>query len=121
MIVERTASTATLDPRLVAIVNPRSFEADQFRRLRQRIEERADPRSIKTIAVTSAVAGDGKTIVSVNLAASLARGSRVLLMDGDLRRPNIGRTLGLAPGSGDLVAAVSDAATSLTRYVRRVP
>jgi capsular exopolysaccharide synthesis family protein len=119
MRVDSPSSTSVVDPRLVTIADPRSFEADQFRRLRQRIEERAEGRSIRSIAVTSAVAGDGKTIVAVNLAASLARGARVLLVDADLRRPKVGATLGLSPDKGDLVAAVRSAATTVAPFVRR--
>jgi capsular exopolysaccharide synthesis family protein len=109
------------DSRLVTLVNPRSFEADQFRRLRHRVEELADARNLRVIAVTSAVASDGKTLVSINLAGALARGTRVLLVDADLRRPSIATTLGLPPGRVDLIAAVRAATPQLGPYVRRIP
>jgi capsular exopolysaccharide synthesis family protein len=121
MLVASTSSAAPVDPHLVTITNPRSFEADQFRRLRQHIEDRAEGRSIRSIAVTSAGAGDGKTVVAVNLAVSLARGARVLLVDADLRRPMVAPTLGLPGSPQDLVAAVRSAATSVAPFVRRVP
>ncbi len=51
-------------------------------------------RSVRSIAVTSAVASEGKSTVAVNLALALSRTSRVLLIDADLYRPNVHRLLG---------------------------
>jgi capsular exopolysaccharide synthesis family protein len=60
----------------------------------------------RTLAVTSALAEEGKTTVAVNLAISLAESSaRVLLIDGDIRNPQIHKELGGAMGPG-LVDAV---------------
>lgn len=58
------------------------------------------------IAVTSSVAGEGKSTVAINLAMELARSKRVLLIDADLRRPAIVAKLGLLPnlpGLSDLL------------------
>jgi capsular exopolysaccharide synthesis family protein len=53
------------------------------------------------LAVTSSVAGEGKSTVSTNLAIALAEtGARVLLVDGDLRRPSVARMLGLEGAAG---------------------
>jgi capsular exopolysaccharide synthesis family protein len=60
----------------------------------------------RTLAVTSALAGEGKTTVAVNLAISLAESSaRVLLIDGDVRSPQIHKELGgpMTPGLVDAV------------------
>jgi capsular exopolysaccharide synthesis family protein len=58
----------------------------------------APPRSL---LITSASAGEGKTTVAVNLALSLARlNERVLLVDFDLRRPSVSRALNLESGLG---------------------
>lgn len=51
-------------------------------------------KSIRSIAITSAVASEGKSTVAVNLALALSRTSRVLLIDADLYRPNVHRLLG---------------------------
>jgi succinoglycan biosynthesis transport protein ExoP len=55
----------------------------------------------KAVMITSATSGEGKTSVSSQLAASMARGGfRTLLIDGDLRRPMLHRLLGLPQGPG---------------------
>ena len=52
------------------------------------------------IMVTSASTGDGKTTSAVNLAAAAAAsGDPVILLDFDLRKPDVGRTLGVQPGT----------------------
>jgi capsular exopolysaccharide synthesis family protein len=57
--------------------------------------------SIRVVMVTSAVAGEGKTSLSVYLATSLARaGRRTLLIDCDLRRPSVHRLYDLQPEPG---------------------
>ncbi len=58
----------------------------------------ASPRPVKVIAVTSGKGGVGKSSVSVNLAAALARsGARVVLMDADLGLANVDVLLGITP------------------------
>ena len=55
----------------------------------------------RTLALTSIVAGDGKTSVSLGLAAALAHaGQRVILIDADLRRRDADATLGIEPVAG---------------------
>ncbi|MFK9985549.1 P-loop NTPase, partial [Escherichia coli] len=57
---------------------------------------------LNTIGVVSAVNGEGKTLTAINLALSLAAepNQTVMLVDLDLRRPAIARTLGIQPDSG---------------------
>jgi Mrp family chromosome partitioning ATPase len=83
---------------LVMLADPDGPAAAQFRALRHRLVERGNPR---TLLVTSATAGDGRTFTAANLALSLAelRRHRVLLLDASLRRPAVGRRFGLEPGA----------------------
>jgi len=88
---------APLDPRLVGLLSPSSFEAEPYRILLGILEGRRALQPALVVAVTSAAPGDGKTTTSINLAAMLARlpGSRVLLLDADLRRPSVAQRLGI--------------------------
>ena len=59
------------------------------------------------IAVTSSIPGEGKTITCINLAICLAQGGkRVLLIDADMRKPQVAETLSIEkrPGLSDLLA-----------------
>jgi capsular exopolysaccharide synthesis family protein len=67
-----------------------SLDAEAYRILRTNIQFSCIDRRLRSIVITSAEAGAGKSTVAVNLAVSLAQaGKRVLLVDGDLRIPRI--------------------------------
>jgi capsular exopolysaccharide synthesis family protein len=75
---------------LVALDNTRSPTAEAFRSLRTGIQVARLNASIRSLLVTSAGPGEGKTFVAANLAVSLAlNGYRVILVDTDLRRPTL--------------------------------
>jgi succinoglycan biosynthesis transport protein ExoP len=60
----------------------------------------------KIILVTSSVGSEGKSLLALNLALAFGRGERTLLLDGDMRRPSVGKMLGLprdAPGLSELL------------------
>jgi capsular exopolysaccharide synthesis family protein len=84
--------------------------ADAFGSLRTAVLfNRYDPAATGSILVSSCRAGEGKTTVTVNLALSLARlGSRVLVIDGDLRRPSVHRALGVSGRRGLLQVLQED-------------
>ena len=110
----------TLATQLVSLTNPASFAAEQYQNLRLKIERLRQTRDLRVIAITSPGAADGKTVTSINLAGALARGaaSRVLLIDADLRRPEVANQLRLGNdgfGFADLIAA-SD--VSLDKVIR---
>ncbi|MGH9596617.1 MAG: CpsD/CapB family tyrosine-protein kinase, partial [Edaphobacter sp.] len=81
---------------------------EQFRSLRSRIFELRDISPLKTILITSGLPQEGKSFVSTNLALSLARhkNSKVLLIDGDMRRYTLHQILGCEahPGLADYLA-----------------
>lgn len=80
---------AEINESLVTLLNPESFEAEQFKILRTNLLFPVLGNPPRTIMVTSAVPGEGKSFVSANLAISIAKGidEHVLLMDCDIRRP----------------------------------
>jgi capsular exopolysaccharide synthesis family protein len=74
--------------------------AEAFRHLRTALRFGA-PGSPRTLLVTSANTGEGKTTLAANLATSIAHlGERVLLIDADLRRPRLHELFGLDPSHG---------------------
>jgi capsular exopolysaccharide synthesis family protein len=81
---------------------------EQFRSLRSRIFELRDISPLKTILVSSGLPQEGKSFISTNLALSLARhkSSKVLLIDGDMRRYSLHQILGCEshPGLADYLA-----------------
>lgn len=85
--------------------NKESFDrcAEQFRSLRARLNRLRDKEHFRTLLITSSVAGEGKTFVSLNLARVIARQHELqaLLIDADLRAPKLHVSLG-APSSPGL-------------------
>lgn len=76
--------------RLIVQTNPKSIISEQFRIIRTNIKFSMPDKELKTILITSAVAGEGKSTISVNLAGVFAQeGKKVLLIDGDMRKPTI--------------------------------
>ncbi|QJR15671.1 GumC family protein [Usitatibacter palustris] len=73
----------------------------------------------KVVVVTSSVPEEGKTTLSFNLACALGQVKKVLLVDGDLRRPKIGKLVGRearAPGLADLVADQAQASQCIFQH-----
>lgn len=91
-----------INKRRIALLQPESFVVEQFRTLRARIDSLAAERPIRTIAITSALPGEGKTTAAINLAivTSMNVERRVLLIDCDLRGTKLHRSLGLQPEMG---------------------
>jgi len=78
--------------KLVTIQQPRSHAAECYRNLRTSILFSSGRPVPRTIVVTSAVAGEGKSTTAANLAVVMAQsGRKVLLIDADLRRPALQR------------------------------
>ena len=90
-------SAARVEPHLVAITQPRSAYNEQFRSLRTRVLQAGEHQQVRTIVITSAGIGEGKTLTAMNLAWLLAQteGVRALLIDSDLRQPCATNYLGL--------------------------
>lgn len=106
----------------VSLINARTPASYQeaMRRLRIRVLKEVEENQTKTIMVTSSIPGEGKTTVAVNLAISLVRqGKKVVLVDCDLRNPSIADFLGITeqrPGIDSVLhkkAAVTDVLTEI--------
>ena len=86
----------------------RGAAVEQFRSLRSRIHELRDVSPLKSILVSSGLPQEGKSFVAANLAISLARhkNSKVLLIDGDMRRYTLHQLLGCEshPGLAEYLA-----------------
>ncbi|WP_199618140.1 CpsD/CapB family tyrosine-protein kinase [Paenibacillus alkalitolerans] len=73
---------------LIAGTSPKSAVSEAYRSLRANIEFSNRDETLKTIAITSALSGEGKSTVSSNIAVAYAQANRnVLLIDADLRTP----------------------------------
>ncbi|HEX6811816.1 MAG TPA: CpsD/CapB family tyrosine-protein kinase [Planctomycetota bacterium] len=92
----------SVNPYLVLFHEPAGYRAEQIRSLRNRLVAMNPDGEPKTLVVTSAVRGEGKTITALNLAMALAELERqqVLVIDADLRSTSCERYLNLNPEPG---------------------
>lgn len=105
---------------LVTQVRPQSQMAESYRALRTSLLLSHLGAPPKVIMVTSALPQEGKTTTSINCAVVLAqKGVRVLLVDADLRRPSIHKTLGMGPRSG--LSNVLTGSATLQQAISRSP
>ena len=106
-MISRWRGAESPNNNLVVIDHPSGPHAEMFRQLRSgfhfaRFSQGAD--SSGAYLVTSAVPKDGKTTISSNLAVVLAQaGNRVILVDGDLRRPSLHTVFGVSNGDSGVV------------------
>lgn len=88
------------NPTLV-VQAPRSSYAEMLRSIRSRLEFIVQRKSNITVAITSTQSGDGKTFLSTNLASLYGMtGKKTLLIDLDIRKPNVHEKLGLDATQG---------------------
>jgi len=98
----------------------RGAGVEQFRALRSRVYQARYEAPLKTILVSSGLPSEGKSFVTSNLAISLARSgiNKILLVDGDLRRPSLHNLLGAsnAVGLADYLAGNAALGTIMQRH-----
>ena len=105
---------------LVTQARPQSQMAESYRALRTSLLLSSSGAPPKIILVTSALPQEGKTTTSINCAIVLAqKGVRVLLIDADLRRPGVHKTLGMGPRSG--LSNVLTGSATLQQTITRSP
>lgn len=97
-----TIIQSRLHPRLILLTQPEAPECEQYRTLRTQLFHAAEKKHLQIVTITSSLAGEGKTSTVVNLALAIAQSKekRVLIIDGDLRRPNVATYLGMRARSG---------------------
>ncbi len=92
------------NPGLLVFGDASPFNAgtEPFRTLRSRLYRIRDSQPLQSVLITSAIPAEGKTLITTNLAYALARqqGSRVLLIDADIRSPRTHVLLGAPPTPG---------------------
>lgn len=94
------------------LVSPNGSAAEAYRQVRSSLRFAGVEREIGVLAVTSSVASEGKTTTAVNLAlAYLEMGQRVLIVDADLRRPQVASLLGVENAVG-LASVLVDAVST---------
>jgi succinoglycan biosynthesis transport protein ExoP len=101
--IVRMHTDNSMDPvyRVATLLYPRSVAAENFRTLRTNLEFAALDRPLRTLLITSSTPGEGKTVVAVNLAVAFAQtGKRTVLVDADLRRPDVHNLLRLSNEQG---------------------
>lgn len=100
---DRLAPLPIENPMIAPLVEPNGVAAEQYKKLRSLIIRKSGPDNFRnSLLVTSAVAGEGKSLTAMNLALSLARTNdySVVLVDTDLRNPQLHRLLNIQPATG---------------------
>lgn len=94
--------SVTPESRLVSVTEQDSPSAEAFRLLGVRLRDLARTRPLKKVLITSTVPQEGKTTVAANLACTLAHATtqKILLLEGDVRRPALSQMLGLKGNPG---------------------
>ncbi|MEZ6092687.1 MAG: polysaccharide biosynthesis tyrosine autokinase [Pirellulaceae bacterium] len=94
-------SDSHIEPVICTYHRPKSQVSEAFRAVRTALFFNAQGKKSSIIQVTSPTPGDGKSTTAANLAVSIAQsGKRVLLVDGDMRRPRVGAIFGIDSKEG---------------------
>lgn len=107
---------------VIAETDPKSAAAEAYRSLRTNLQFAELDHPCRSIVVTSASAGEGKTTTAANLAVTAAQiGTSVCLIDADLRRPALHRMFGLPNNEGLTTALVQGRPFAELAQATRIP
>lgn len=105
---------------LIVDQNPKSSVAEAIRIIRTNLQFSSADKEVKTILVTSSIAGEGKSFISSNLAVAFAQnGKKVLLIDCDLRRGRLHRIFNLENDKGLSNLLISDIQANFSGYLQK--
>lgn len=104
--------------KLVALTEPGSIAAEKFRALAIRLKSFQKRQGLKTLLITSSIKGEGKSVVSANLAVTLAQSQRTLLIDCDLHQSGLRDVLGTPAQSG--IAECWKESAPVSRFLRKM-
>jgi len=86
---------------LITVARPETLAAESFRILRTNLQLAGSDRQLSSVLITSPSRGDGKSDIAANLAVTFARaGKRVILIDANLRRPQIAALFNISDQHG---------------------
>lgn len=113
-------SSIKISDKLITELEPKSPESEAFRSLRTNIKFANIDKTIKSILITSAHPGAGKSLISANLAIAMAQaGTKTILIDGDLRKP-VQHTLFNVDKEPGLTNLIVSAMTTLKEYSQQI-
>lgn len=121
MFKKKLKETTDERPSLITLTRPSSVIAEQFRTIRTNIQFSMVDQDLKTIVVTSAGPGAGKSTISANLAVTFAsQGKKVLLVDADMRKPTVHKTFRL-PNHDGLTTLLTERDVQISDIAHRAP
>lgn len=116
---KKKAQTTQERPGLIVSSRPTAVVSEQFRTIRTNIQFSMVDENLKSLVITSAGPGSGKSIISANLAATFAsEEKRVLLVDADLRKPTVHKTFRVRNNDG-LTTLLTDRGAQIEEMVYR--
>ena len=102
-IIVRKMEESNVDPRVIAYFDPKSIVSEQYKILTTNVLSLNKGKPPATIAITSSIHAEGKSITALNLAVTMAQAThkpKIVLIDADMRRGKLVKYLGVSPDKG---------------------
>lgn len=107
--------------KIVAVNGNKSSAAELFRMLRSNLLFVLNSSTDKVVLLTSSVPGEGKSFISLNIAASLAAlGKKVIIVGMDIRKPTLAQYIGISPKYG-VTQYLSSQSLTIDQIIEKVP